>query len=154
MTRQLRLVVDEQNGGAAQNAGPAERVFAHWVWMMAKSARRTALGPTRRKVLATALALYDEDTLRLAIDGCAGSAWHAGDNERGVVFNDLTLILRDEAHIERFAEMGELLHRKVAAQAQADARAAVPRDAVSDVEAQAQRKAVRALAMQLAGRAR
>lgn len=40
--------------------GPVERIFEHWVFMMGKKPQRCALGPSRRKVVAAALALYDE----------------------------------------------------------------------------------------------
>lgn len=106
----LKLVQDEDTGYlAGATTCPVARVFEHWVLMMGKSARRCALGPTRRRVIERALALYDEETLQLAIEGCAASAWHAGQNDRGKAFNDLELILRDEKHIEGFASDGEEL---------------------------------------------
>lgn len=89
-----------------------ERVFDHWVVMLGK--RRAMLGPTRRRSIERALALYDEETLQLAIEGCAASAWHAGQNDRGRAFDDLELILRDEAHVERFAADGEALRERAA----------------------------------------
>jgi hypothetical protein len=112
---------------AAEQAerSPTERIFAHWVFMLGK--RRAALGPGRRKAIERMLALYDEETLQLAIEGCAASAWHAGQNDRGRAFDDLELILRDEAHVERFAADGEALReraeREVARQAQASREA-------------------------------
>ena len=106
----LKLVQDEDSGDlAGATACPVTRVFRHWVLMMGKSAGRCALGPTRRRVIERALGLYDEETLLLAIEGCAASAWHAGQNDRGKAFNDLELILRDEKHIEGFASDGEEL---------------------------------------------
>lgn len=90
-----------------------ERVFAHWVFMLGKNPKRCALGPDRRKVISRALALYDEDAVLLAIEGCAASAWHRGENDRGGEYTDLTLILRDEAHIERFADEGEALRTRL-----------------------------------------
>lgn len=80
--------------------------------MLGKNAARTALGPARRRVIDRALGLYDEDTLLLAIEGCAASAWHAGQNDRGRAFNDIELILRDESHVERFAADGEALRER------------------------------------------
>lgn len=155
MTNQLRLVTNEQGRPSARNAGPSERVFAHWVWMMGKNPLRARLDITRRGVLAKALALYDEETLMLAIDGCAGSAWHAGENDRGRPFNDIELILRNAQHVERFVEMGEQLRREIGLQQAAEARAsAAPAadDPVSAVEAEAARQALRAFAMRKSGR--
>lgn len=155
MSKQLRLVTDAQNAHAnAANAGPSERVFAHWVFMMGKNPLRTRLDMQRRGVLAKALAMYDEPTLLLAIDGCAGSAWHAGENDRGRPFNDIELILRDARHIEDFAERGEQLRRELGLQRAADERAVqTSADPVSDAEASALREALRALAMRKSGRA-
>lgn len=110
----LRVVEGEQHSHAqAHERTATERVFDHWVYMLGKNPRRCALGPTRRKVIDRALGLYDEETLLLAIEGCAASAWHAGANDREREFNDIELILRDEAHIERFAADGEALRERL-----------------------------------------
>ena len=91
--------------------------------MLGKNAARTALGPARRRVIDRALGLYDEDTLLLAIEGCAASAWHAGQNDRGRAFNDIELILRDESHVERFAADGEALRERAERELQRRQRA-------------------------------
>lgn len=132
-----------------------ERIFAHWVFMLGKNPKRCALGPDRRKIISKALALYDAETLELAIEGCAASAWHRGANDRDTEYAGLELILRDEAHIERFAELGERLRE----QAEADAARAAQRaqqeaeaPAVDPAAAAAARQRLRDLAAQLAGR--
>lgn len=97
-----------RNRVALPNASAAVvRVFEHWVDMLDKNPKRCALGPTRRKVIARALELYDEEVVLLAIEGCATDPWHLGDNDHGTEYTDLEMILRDEAHIERFAQRGE-----------------------------------------------
>lgn len=158
---QLKLV----DVAAPEAVSPEERVFAHWVWMMGKAPRRTVLGPERRKVLRRALELYDVETLMLAIEGCAGSAWHAGDNDRGTAYNDLELILRNERNVERFADMGEQLRAKAMRQAQREreremqAQAQVSAQPVPELGAEAAgedaakwRERLRALAASMAGR--
>lgn len=160
---QLSLVGADAAPGAQ---APAERqVFEHWVYLMGKNARRTVLGPERRRALRRALELYDVDTLMLAIEGCAGSAWHRGENDRGMAYDDLELILRNERNVERFAELGErvreqarrmLQRRREAEQAAAqqaeqaaqgaDGDAPVPEDAAT------WREAVRAMTARMAGR--
>lgn len=159
MGNQLRLVTDAQGAtpgdalGAAR--GPAQRLFAHWVYMMGKSARRTVLGPSRERALLQALRWgYDEATLRLAIEGCAATPHNMGRNDRGEEYNDLTLILRDEAHVERFAATGERVRRELAAEQAAarDGRGADEAAAVSDADAAAQREALRAFARARVGR--
>ncbi len=154
---QLKLV----DVAAAEALSPEQRVFDHWVWMMGKAPRRTVLGPERRKVLRRALELYDVETLMLAIEGCAGSAWHAGDNDRGTAYNDLELILRNERNVERFADMGEHLRAKALRQAQREreAQAQASAQPVPELGAEAAgedaakwRERLRALAASMAGR--
>ena len=134
---------------------PAQRIFEHWVWMLGKNPRRTAFGPARRKSVDRALSLYDADTLLLAIDGCAASAWHNGENDRARPFNDLDLILRDESHIERFADDGERVRRRAVRliERQRAADVAPRAEQAEDPErVRAARDAVRRVAAALAGR--
>ena len=144
---------------ALSNASAAVvRVYEHWVDMLGKNPRRCALGPTRRKVIARALELYDEDTILLAVEGCATDPWHLGDNDRGTEYTDLEMILRDEAHIERFAAKGEAVReraeREHARQQQAAHTAALhkPGDGpvVTAEEAAAQRDRLRDLQRRIA----
>ena len=157
--RGLKLVEDAPTGARARehsvSADTAQRVFDHWVWMLGKNPLRTAFGPERRKAVAKALALYDEETLCMAIEGCAASAWHQGENDRGRAFNDLELIIRNEAHVERFADDGERLRqRALRDQARARAQLAVPPpvDLQDEAAKLSARSAVRKLAATLAGR--
>lgn len=159
--RQLRLVASEQGatngpvpGDDAQTRSPAERVFSHWVFMMGKRPGRVAFGPGRRKVVERALALYPEEVVLLAVDGCAASPWHAGENDRATVYTDLELILRDEQHIERFAELGERVHERAARQ-QAAACAQPGADAApapDPAQVAAHKERIRRLTAQLSGR--
>ena len=136
---------------APPECSAVERVFDHWVFMLGKHPRRTALGPTRRRAIERSLALYDEDTLLLAIEGCAASAWHAGENDRGRAFDDLELILRDEPHVERFAELGQRLRERLL-ERDAARRTVVP---IAEPDAQAiaeQRARLREAAARISGR--
>lgn len=157
VVRQLRVIQHAHTAHASDSDKTAvDRVFDHWVFMLGKNPRRTALGAARLKVIERALALYDEDTLLLAIEGCAASKWHAGENDRGTEFNDLGLILRDEAHVERFAADGERLRERAARSLRAQAQAAdvvVPIAPEPDAATvHAQRHALRDMAARLAGR--
>lgn len=145
---------EAQDGAAAPSPArtAVERVFGHWVFMLGKSVARTALGPLRRRAIERALELYDEDVLLLAIEGCAASAWHAGDNDRRRAFDDLSLILRDEEHVERFAEMGQRLRDRVR-ERDAQARTVLPIAAHQDAAAiEAGRERLRDVAAQVARR--
>lgn len=45
---------------------------------------------------------YSVDDIFQAIDGCKLSPHHAGDNDRGIVYDDLELICRTGTHLENF----------------------------------------------------
>jgi len=130
---QLRLVADEQSAPAQDDV---RRLFDHWVFMLGKNPKRVALGPERRKVINRALQLYDVDVLEMAIEGCAASEWHAGENDRGTVYQDIELILRNEANVERFATLGERLRTRVANDAaRMRAQASAPMPSEQDAKA-------------------
>lgn len=153
--RRLRLVADD-DAGAGESAAeqrersPVERVFDHWVFMLGKNPKVCALGPKRRQAIDRALRLYDEGVLLLAIEGCAASAWHNGDNDRDRAFNDIELILRDEAHVERFAADGEQLRALAARRAERErqrlAAAQAPAMQADTVQADEDRDRLRRLA--------
>ena len=155
--RKLKLV--EQFGLAdlaAAERTPAERVFDHWVYMLGKNPRRVALGPKRRRAIDAALQLYDEETLLLAIEGCAASPFHAGENDRGTEYTDIELIVRDEAHVERFAADGERLRERVdkaAAKAREAAERAGHEPMLTAAEVERRRDCLRRMADAMAGRA-
>lgn len=49
---------------------------------------------------------YTIEELAQAIDGCHGSEWHRGQNDRGRRYTGLELILRDADHVEEFIALG------------------------------------------------
>lgn len=83
-----------------------QTVFDYWTHTLkAKSAIRCVLTDKRRRVIARALKDYDVATCLLAIDGCALSDFHMGNNSTGKKYDDIELILRDAQRIERFATL-------------------------------------------------
>lgn len=78
-------------------------VFDHWRTAMRKSAR-TVLDDKRRRRIKWALKHYGIDSAKKAIDGCAASPFHMGDNDAGQRHDDLTLIFRNAEKTERFLE--------------------------------------------------
>ncbi len=119
--------------------------------MLGHNRNRVALGPTRRKAIERALEWYEVDTLLMAVEGCASSRWHGGDNDRGRSYNDVGFIVHNEERIERFAAMGEALRlRDAAAQRAAVQAAAEPEPPAADeAQAAAQRARLADLARQL-----
>jgi hypothetical protein len=96
-----------------------EKLYEHWLYMLDKNRLHCALGPKRRLIIERALRWYALDVLLAAVEGCAASPWHAGENDRQTRYQDLELILRDEPHIERFSEAGYALRDRAANIAQA-----------------------------------
>jgi hypothetical protein len=66
---------------------------------------RTRLDDKRRRVIAQALKSYPVDDLVDAVRGWRHSTFHTGTNENRRVYNDLSLLLRDSEHIERFRDL-------------------------------------------------
>jgi hypothetical protein len=78
-------------------------VFAFWQKTMETPGSK--LDAKRTKAIKEALKLYEPRQVCKAILGCFRSAWHMGANDRRTKYNDLGLILRDAAHIDRFIEL-------------------------------------------------
>jgi hypothetical protein len=78
--------------------GDAERVFDHW-----KQTHRhpqAKLDTKRKRLIREALSKYAEAALCQAISGYLNSPHHMGQNERGTVYDDIEVMLRDSKHIE------------------------------------------------------
>ncbi|MBK1717291.1 hypothetical protein [Thiocystis violacea] len=81
-----------------------QHIFTHWQQAMNKP--RAKLDTKRRAAIAARLKDgYSVEDLLSAVDGCKGSAWHQGQNDRHRPFNDLSLICRDGAHVEQFLDL-------------------------------------------------
>lgn len=66
---------------------------------------------------------YTVEDLQTAIEGCAASAWHMGENERQTRYDSISLILRDADHVDKFISMGEQARRIIAAREERRAEA-------------------------------
>lgn len=78
-------------------------VFDYWRARLGyKTAKLT--NDRKSKVAARLREGYSVEDIKAAIDGCAGSAWHTGDNPNGKRYDDLTLICRNGSKLEHFRE--------------------------------------------------
>lgn len=88
-------------------AGPSDSdvqtVFAAWVEATGKS--RSVLDAKRRLKIRTALAMFPLAEVVDAVRGWSNDPFYCGQNDRNTVYNDLGLLLRDAAHIEKFRDM-------------------------------------------------
>lgn len=90
------------------DAEEVQDVFDHWINVhKSDSKRKPILDARRRMLLAVAIHDYSVDGCKSAIDGCANSHFHMGQNKRGKVYNSLELIFRDSGTIERFMGYNE-----------------------------------------------
>jgi hypothetical protein len=80
-------------------------VFNTWLASTGKDATRTKLDARRRARVAWALKHYPLSEVLEAVCGWRNSPFHCGKNERGIRYNDLTLILRDAQHVEQFRDL-------------------------------------------------
>lgn len=91
---------------AVRDPDPVDLVFDHWRQVMGHP--QAKLDDKRRKAIKAAVKLgYAVDQLRLAIDGCKASPFHQGQNDRGTVYDDLTLIVRSADHIDKFIRLAQ-----------------------------------------------
>lgn len=102
--------VQKKNGKATPLSGKPDRVsevdavFFHWRQVLGHP--NAQLDEKRRKVVRQRLEDgYTVERLCAAIDGCARSAWHMGENDRSRRFDDLELICRDSRHVDDFLKM-------------------------------------------------
>lgn len=80
-----------------------DRVFAHWQSVM--NSPRSVLDANRKKLISSALKNYSIDDIFSAINGCAKSPHHMGENEQRTVYNGLNLILRNAEKIDQFIKL-------------------------------------------------
>ncbi len=76
------------------------KIFQYWQEVMQHPTAR--LDEKRQRLIQKNLALYSVSELQDAIDGCASSPYHMGDNERGKRYDSLELIFRHADKIEGF----------------------------------------------------
>lgn len=80
-------------------------VFAHWQKVMDHPTAK--LIKVREKAIAARLKEgYTVEQITAAIDGCRRSKFHMGENDSGIVYDDLTLICRNGAKLEFFISLG------------------------------------------------
>jgi len=106
-TAPLALAETTTAADAATSASAGGRLvrelFEHWQSVHKHPTAK--LDDRRRRAIERAIKSHGAETVRAAISGCAKSAFHKGDNDRGAVYDDLTLILRDASKIEHFAAL-------------------------------------------------
>jgi len=92
--------VNERRGQEAQ----AREVFDEWCRVMKKS-NKAVLSPERKKAVIARLEQgFSVEDLKQAVYGCRITPHNMGVNDRGMLYNDLELICRNAANVERFRD--------------------------------------------------
>lgn len=136
---QLEPSVEPKTSGAS---GAVERIFA--AFQDATGKTRAKLTDDRRGRIVRWLRVYSEDELTDAVRGWRWSPHYCGDNDRGTVYNDLELLLRDAKHIEQFRDWERGINRPAPRQrlSGAQAREANTVEALAGMIGQRDRKAI------------
>lgn len=81
------------------------QVFDAWRGACGKTSK-CLLTPKREKVIKARVAEgYELQDLLDAVRGWKHSPFHCGDNDSGTIYNELTLLLRDGDHVEKFRDL-------------------------------------------------
>jgi DNA-binding Lrp family transcriptional regulator len=111
-------VVEESSAKAEPKKSPSETVWSHYVAVM--KPRRTALGKEERSVIQAALREASVDECLRAIDGCAASPFHMGENDRGRTYKTITHIFKPKRggrtqreQIDFFLDLAEKSERQL-----------------------------------------
>lgn len=94
------------DGSAMLFAHDCEAVFNYW--QTARGHERAKLDEKRKKAIKARLKDgYTVGDLCLAVDGIARSAHHMGQNEQRTVYDDIELICRTAANVDKFVKLAE-----------------------------------------------
>ena len=78
-------------------------VFSYWQERMGKPLAK--LDPSRKSKIQTRLKNYSSGQLKKAIDGCASSEYHMGQNDSNKQYNTIDLIFRNDSKTEEFIDL-------------------------------------------------
>lgn len=99
----LTLLPQPSAPTAPKRPSKAKRIQALFeVWQEVTDHPGAVLDDKRRKAFEQAMQWFDDDVLADAIRGWRYSPHHTGDNDRGVVYDRVGLVLRDAEQVEKF----------------------------------------------------
>jgi hypothetical protein len=77
-------------------------IFTHWQTRLNHPHARLTTD-RRRRIAARLKEGFTVDQLKAAVDGCAASPFHRGENDHGTIFDSIDLIFRNGEKVEQFA---------------------------------------------------
>lgn len=90
---------------ASQESIDAMAVFAYWRRQTGRTENTKPTSDRLGKIRTRLREGYTVEDMKRAIDGCMASPHHRGENESGMAYTDLTLILRTGSKLEFFRDM-------------------------------------------------
>ena len=102
--RPTRPTGQEEHSRAAELHQAVEKVFTHWAQVLGHPEARLTTD-RKGKISSRLREGATVERLMQAIDGCAGSKYHMGDNQQGRRYDSIELIFRNAGKVDEFAEM-------------------------------------------------
>jgi len=106
--RESREEGEEEKREIIDNKNNANSIFEYWQKIM--NHPNSKFTKERKKKVTDRLKTYSIEQIKTAIDGCASSPFHMGQEVgKPQVFDDLTLICRDDTKLEGFISKSSIL---------------------------------------------
>lgn len=83
-----------------------KEIFSHWQNQL-KHPKAKLTGSRIKKIQLRLREGYTVEQIKTAIDGCAASPFHRGENDRNEIYDDIELICRDGVKLEKFIAIAE-----------------------------------------------
>lgn len=104
--KEVKKEKEVPNGTMSGKPDAVAEIFAHWQKIL--NHPKTTLTKDRRgKIKARLAEKFTVEDLKLAIEGCRGSPFHQGDNERGEIYDSIDLIFRNAEKTEQFIRIAK-----------------------------------------------
>lgn len=102
-----RIQTRQQTAKARKISDDAiHEIFTYWREKVSPRSR-AVLDDARKIKIGWAIHDYGIEACKQAIDGCLKSGWHMGNNPSHKKYNDVELIFRHAANVERFIGMAD-----------------------------------------------
>lgn len=96
------LTINHNNKNLLSTSVEVNEIFDYWVKVMGKNKSAKLTNDRKTKIKTRLKDGYTVDEIKEAIDGCASSAYHMGQNDDGKVYDDIALICRTGSKLEGF----------------------------------------------------
>jgi len=99
---QTRL--DKREDMSDKSDAIVSEIYNYWFLVMQKDGKTKFTAKRKSKIKARLKEGYTEQQIKQAIDGCAASPYHMGQNDNKTIYNDIELICRSGEKVEQFGQ--------------------------------------------------